>query len=243
MRHRIGDWTFDPRAPVLHGRRGTRRLEDRDARALALLCERRGQAVSKAELVAAVWGGRSGGGDSLALVIAALRRALGDAPDAPAHILSVGARGYRLSDEGEAPAPGRDGPRKSLLAGAVALGVMALVTTLTSTPRPLALAREPTRNATGRPDLDDLTRTLDTAVAQRLARLPGVRVRAAPDGGARLPVFRARLILWNGAPALAMTASDARGALLWSQTASGPEDTLPRRAAAKITSLPASLRR
>jgi hypothetical protein len=60
-------------------------LEDRAARTLELLCRRRGEVVSKAELIDAVWGGRSISANSVAVVIGDLRKAIEEDAHAPVH--------------------------------------------------------------------------------------------------------------------------------------------------------------
>lgn len=47
----LGDWTFDPAAQELRRAQAKVRLEHRAARALELLCERRGEVVTQAELI------------------------------------------------------------------------------------------------------------------------------------------------------------------------------------------------
>src|SRR3569832_895233 len=102
----IGTWRFEPAVGEL-SRDGERlRLEDRTARTLALLARRRGEVVSQAEIVAEVWNGRSQSGNSVAIVISDLRKALGDDGRAQTCIETVTKRGYRLRPvASDAPPP------------------------------------------------------------------------------------------------------------------------------------------
>src|SRR5688572_22055096 len=125
---RIGDWTFDPAAGELTRGGERRRLEDRAARTLALLCRRRGEVVSHGEIAAEVWNGRTVSPNSLPVVIADLRRALDDDARAPRFIETVAKRGYRLMAEAgsalPAPAPN---PRKLLVSRLFLVGFVLLL--------------------------------------------------------------------------------------------------------------------
>lgn len=111
---------------------------------------------------------------------------------------------------------------------------------------PVELVLEPTRNETGRADYNALSRALDAAVTNRVAHFEGVRAFAAApasSGGERL-VLSTRLILWNGAPELAMTATDARThAVVWSAFAAGPVGDLARAAGSRLSGLQQRLAR
>ena len=83
-RWRLGSWTFDAEgARLIEGENETP-LEHRAARTLEPLCRERGQLVTREAILAHVWEGRSVSANSVAVVIADLRRALGDDAGAPA---------------------------------------------------------------------------------------------------------------------------------------------------------------
>ena len=84
--HHIGDWRFDVAGAALVGPTGERRLEHRAARTLELLCRRRGETVTHREILAEVWESRAVSRNSVAVVIADLRRLLGDDAGDPRHI-------------------------------------------------------------------------------------------------------------------------------------------------------------
>lgn len=243
---RIGRWSFDAREPVLRDGSKKRRLEDRAARTLELLCRRRGEVVTKAELIDAVWGGRSVSANSVAIVIGDLRRALEDDPRAPAYIVTVNKRGYRLTPQSE-PVPQPITPRqwhRQALVAAGALAVLGAVgigaASLNRAAAPIELVTETTRNETGNPALDPLTRSLNAVVVDSATHLHGVRVSetAAKTEARGKLALRSRLILWNGAPELALSAVDLKsGATIWSGFAHGPSGTLAKGTAAKIASL------
>lgn len=248
----IGRWRFDPDEAVLRSEDAERRLEHRAARTLELLCERRGEVVSKAELLDSVWGARAVSANSVAIVIGDLRRALEDDPRAPSQIVTINKRGYRLT-ESRSPAasagraPARRAWLRAALAGAVLVGGVLSVLSLglaSFSRSPVELLVEPARNATGRADYDPLTRSLSAVVVDQASRFHGVRAltaTAASSGGRRL-VLNSRLILWGGAPELAMTATDARThAVVWSSFASGPPGGLARSAATRLATLQARL--
>lgn len=246
----IGAWRFDPAESVLHSQGVARRLEHRTARALELLCDRRGDVVSKDELLEVVWQGRSVSANSVAIVIGDLRRALGDDPRAPVHIVTINKRGYRLTEGDAAPVQGGGRARRHDWRLSVAGGVAVLcigLAGLQMMPRaPVDLLVEPTRNETGRADYDALARSLDAVVTDRAARLPGVRALsppAAPSGREPL-VLSPRLIMWNGAPELAMTVRNkGTRAVVWSAFAGGPAGGLAQATASRLLTLAQRLAR
>src|SRR3569832_1777653 len=101
----IGTWRFEPAVGELSRDGVCLRLEDRTARTLALLARRRGEVVAQAEIVAEVWNGRSQSGNSVAIVISDLRKALGDDGRAQTCIEPVTTRGYRLRPDASAAPP------------------------------------------------------------------------------------------------------------------------------------------
>jgi DNA-binding winged helix-turn-helix (wHTH) protein/TolB-like protein/cytochrome c-type biogenesis protein CcmH/NrfG len=95
-RLRIGEWWADRTTNGL-GRAGeTVRLEPKVMEVLMALAGRAGQAVSREELLAAVWPGVVVGDEALTQSIIKLRRALGDNPRSPTYIETISKRGYRL---------------------------------------------------------------------------------------------------------------------------------------------------
>lgn len=98
---------------------------------LFALAARRGQVVSREDLMQALWPDVVVGDDSLARTVSKLRQALGDDARSPNYLETIAKRGYRLiaEDGVEAPAPaGKDAavPRSAgWLALVAALGVVA----------------------------------------------------------------------------------------------------------------------
>lgn len=247
----IAGWRFDPAEPVL--RNGVRecRLEDRAARTLEMLCEHRGEVVSKEALIARVWNGRTVSDNSVSIVIGMLRRAIEDDPQQPLHIVTVARRGYRLVD-----APPLATTRRSvglphrgwLLWGAGLAAVVGGAMILRPSPAPPVLAVEPPRNETGQAALDELAVSLAPVVIGAATHLAAVRVvdiaaTRSSDVAPRI-ILRSRLILWGGVPELALAATDTRTrAVIWTAFAAGPSASLARNASARIATLGASLPR
>ena len=246
---RIGAWRFDPSDPVLRSENEARALEDRSARTLAVLCARRGEVVSKEDLIEAVWQGRVVSANSVAVVIGGLRRALGEDPRNPAHIQTVGKRGYRLSPEPPA-ARAAGHPRWPWPAvTGVGLAIVWLIgAALAFYPPPTTIRIEPVRNDTGAPELENLARTLDFVVADSASRLAGGRVVAGSEGDKDKPepdlLLQSRLIIWAGAPELSMSATDQKsGVIVWSGFAAGPAALLARHIDDRLRTLQVRLRR
>lgn len=105
MTYQIGGWTFDPAANELVREGHSLRLERRAAEVLALLAGQAGEVVSKSEILSAVWNGNAVSDHSVAIVISALRTALGDDKASPRYIETVPKRGYRLIASVDVPAP------------------------------------------------------------------------------------------------------------------------------------------
>jgi hypothetical protein len=64
------------------------------------------------------------------------------------------------------------------------------------------------------------------------------------DGDRRRLAIRSLLIIWNGAPELAMSATDLdSGSVVWSGFAVGPTGALARNTTAKLATLGPALRR
>lgn len=237
----IGDWRFDIASATLTQPGCTKRLEDRSARTLALLGRRRGDVVSKTEILAEVWQGRTVSDNSVAIVIADLRRALGESSRAPYHIETIGKRGYRLRAVPDVPAEPsppieRTRDRRVIRMGNAIAAVAALLIVIlirAAQPTPVvALMLGPVRNDTGDGRYEPLARSLAALVEERAARMPGV---IATDTGAKLDharggrqlEMRSRLIIWNDTPTLSLAAIDrSDGRVVWSGMAVGRPDTI-----------------
>jgi len=226
VENQIGQWHFDPDGARLHGEGGERKLEDRAARTLSLLCERRGEIVPQKEILDAVWNGRAVSANSVAVVVRDLRRALDDDAGQPRFIETVAKRGYRLTAAVATP-------RRKLAWLAVVAAIAALALAASLWPRPsIALAVGSVRNETGQDAYEPLSRALTQVVIDQTAKLTGITV-ATPGAESRLRLDE-RLILWNGTPALALTAINPAGYVVWTGMAEGQEEVIAKLTAAKI---------
>jgi DNA-binding winged helix-turn-helix (wHTH) protein/tetratricopeptide (TPR) repeat protein len=167
---RLGEWTVHPERGVIESTLGAQHLEPKAMDALALLAGRRGEVVSKDELIDEVWEGRIISEGTLTNAIAELRRALGDDARDPRFIETIPKRGYRLVCAVESPETGVDGvpparpvaDRRRL--AAVLLIVVAAVVTAVALARwlrpphldPGRVMIVPFANRTGDPGLDPL---------------------------------------------------------------------------------------
>src|SRR5262245_44698695 len=91
-----GEWTVEPALNQLSAEGRTAKLEPKAMALLCYLADRPGQVVSREALLSAVWPGVVVGDDSLTQAVIKLRKALGDAADAPAYIQTISKGGYRL---------------------------------------------------------------------------------------------------------------------------------------------------
>lgn len=134
---RIGDAELDLRQGRVRAPDGTlTELRHQSAEVLSILVARRGQAVTKEDLHAAVWGGIAVTDDSLVQCVGDIRRALGTARDA---LKTKPRYGYRLDFETmpanggpDAPPHGRRPPYRMLAAAAVAVLFLAAILTWVS---------------------------------------------------------------------------------------------------------------
>jgi predicted ATPase/DNA-binding winged helix-turn-helix (wHTH) protein len=108
---RFGDFQLAPARRRLLQEGQPVRLSDRALDLLVALVQRRGEVVSKPQMLELGWPGLVVEESNLRVQIAALRRALQDPHDAPRFIVSVPGRGYAFvgdvawaPDEGDAPA-------------------------------------------------------------------------------------------------------------------------------------------
>lgn len=99
----LGDHRVRPALNRVDSPGGAAVLEPRVMEVLVYLARRRGEVVSKEELVREVWGGRFVSDDVVWRSIAELRRALGDDARRPRVIETVARRGYRLLPEEAGP--------------------------------------------------------------------------------------------------------------------------------------------
>ncbi|MEM7357346.1 MAG: winged helix-turn-helix domain-containing protein, partial [Acidobacteriota bacterium] len=112
----IGPWLVDTRHLRLVDGEQERRLNPKAMAVLLHLARRRGQLVSKNELVDSAWGGRAVSDDALFVCIHELRKALGDQARSPRFIQTVHGEGYRWLpevewlDEVESPAAAEISP-------------------------------------------------------------------------------------------------------------------------------------
>jgi DNA-binding winged helix-turn-helix (wHTH) protein/TolB-like protein/cytochrome c-type biogenesis protein CcmH/NrfG len=95
-RLQIGEWWADRTTNELGRGTETVRIEPKVMEVLIALAARAGRAVSREELLAAVWPGVVVGDEALTQSVIKLRRALGDNPKAPVYIETISKRGYRL---------------------------------------------------------------------------------------------------------------------------------------------------
>jgi DNA-binding winged helix-turn-helix (wHTH) protein len=252
----IGLWMFDATDGALRGPAGDRKIEDRAARTLALLCAHRGEIVSQARILDTVWHGRHVSPNSVAVVIADLRRALGDDAREPEFIETVAKRGYRLkgaprSAPVESQRPRRRPLYRSLIYMAAAIALVGAVTGFARWVEPgradLRIAVEPVRNETGIGRYGPLASAMSELLVNRIATFEAVdvyRQAAATPIGTPVPglVVQSRLILWNGLPTLSMTGEDGGGHVVWTGMVEGPPDTLARKTITELTGLQNRLR-
>lgn len=92
----FGDARFDARSGELARNGSKAKLTPKAAALLAVLLERAPALVTKAELLARVWGARAVGDEALTSCIQELRRALDDDSRRPRYIETRHRRGYRL---------------------------------------------------------------------------------------------------------------------------------------------------
>lgn len=93
----IGPWTFEPSLNELQHLDGPSvKLEDKISLLLATLVTRRGEIVSKEELINQVWQGRELSEQTIPVAISKLRKALGDDINKPTMLETIPRQGYRL---------------------------------------------------------------------------------------------------------------------------------------------------
>lgn len=112
---RFGDVTFDPaRRLVLRGPRPVH-LEPRAFRLLELLLACRPKALSKAEILDAVWPGTFVTEGSLSALVKDLRKALGESARSPSYVRTVFGYGYAFEGTVHEVAPTAPSPERHAL--------------------------------------------------------------------------------------------------------------------------------
>jgi DNA-binding winged helix-turn-helix (wHTH) protein len=111
----IGEAIVDPAVGEIRLRGRSNRVEPRLLSVLNHLALRRGQVVSRQELLDAVWRGDASGDESLTQAISALRRALGESARSPRYLQTIPKTGYRLIADVPSPASKGAAPSRSML--------------------------------------------------------------------------------------------------------------------------------
>lgn len=130
----IAGVTFNATSGELSAPAATRRLEPKAAAVLAILCTRRGQVVTRHELLDRCWGDGEGSDEALTQAVSQIRRSLQDL-GAPSGLLeTLAKRGYRLSGDNvpiqaqrEAPAINRNPPLPIAIGGLVLVALIIAV--------------------------------------------------------------------------------------------------------------------
>lgn len=125
---KIGPWTFAvPSNEIVHSDGHTVKLEDKIALLLETLCERRGEIVSKDQLISHVWQGRELSEQTIPVAISKLRKALGDDINNPSMLATIPRQGYQLLSDVGATKQDIQGLSRSMVLQVVALIIIALV--------------------------------------------------------------------------------------------------------------------
>ena len=237
--YRIGPWIFDAELGTLSQEVNENRLEDRAARLLELFCRTGGRLVTHQEIIEKIWDGRSTSTNSVAVVVADIRRALGDPARQPVYIETVPKRGYRLIVSPERLSPSRSEKKTTTSISnlfppwgiaLMGIGLMLMASVLLQDRPPIAqstlpLASAPVTNETGSDDYLPLQAAISDLIVVELLRHDHVTVN---ETGQERLLFTGRLIIWSGHPAVSLMATNSDGETVWSGMASGPENQLPR---------------
>lgn len=253
----IGEWIFSPGGNELRRGAERRRLEDRAARTLELLCRRRGEIVSQEDILKEVWNGRAISRNSVPVVIKDIRKALADDARKPLHIETVSKRGYRLLPHPPDPALGNrtpvriaEGPigRRSVLQKTfpvlLAIILAGLAITDLGEREDVRLIVTDVENATGSSRYQPLATATSELITLNAQRLQGFRVlRATKAQSLKKGVtLSTRLILWEGRPTAMMSAENADGITVWTSMTSGDETLIPSEISAAIQDLDKSVK-
>jgi len=237
---RVGEWQFMPATGELLRGSEARRLEPRAAKMLQLLCEARGAIVTQETLIAEIWNGRTLSDNSVAVVIAQLRRALDDDAREPRLIETMPKRGYRLMNVEAAPEQSAKKRPVVLLAGLALLALLLLaVFTIprTRSPHP-AVSVSDVINQTGDARYDPLARATSELIVADLAK----RGFDVDRHGQQSLALQSKLVIWNGGPSLGITATDEQGLVRWSAMMDGSPAAVPRAVASKLDDFAAKFR-
>ena len=221
--HHIGEWSFHAASGELRRGAEVRRLEPRAARTLELLCAARGSVVSQEQLIEVVWNGRSLSENSVAVVVGQLRKALDDDARDPKLIETIPKRGYRLVDQASPLPRQRSRRRLGLAIIVVAILAIAAAIGLRGMTGQADIAMTDIANQTGDPSYDPLTRATTELMLAELSKR-GFDVERGTRG--RM-VMTGKLVMWNGAPYLGLSATDAAGVVRWSAMAKATPETAP----------------
>ena len=94
--YRLGDTVVDPAGGTVVTDRGTQHVEPRLIAVLGYLVSRKGQVVSRRELLADIWSTTEAYDESLTQAVSKLRAVLGDSARSPAFIETIPKTGYRF---------------------------------------------------------------------------------------------------------------------------------------------------
>lgn len=259
--YEIGDWRFTPARNELARGADRRPLEFRAARVLEYLCAREGEIVSRPDLIAAVWQGRSLSDHSVAVVISALRKALDDDVKNPRYIETVAKRGYRLIPQDGAVAAPRD-PLASgrfkfwaLAAGALAAIVLIALAAQLAAPSRIVVTVNNIRNDTRDARYEAVAAAANEFSAEILARDErSILIRDFWDEdswsasrslfrsfGPKVRVFHlsGSIVLDGTKPFLALSLADGRDwSTVWTKTAAIKEGELAQTLEILLAGLP-----
>lgn len=238
-RYRLGSWTFDPELGTLALDGNECRLENRASRLLELLCQCGDRLVSHDEIINKVWNGRSTSPNSVAVVIADIRRALSDPARQPIYIETVPKRGYRLMIHPERHLTNQKTQYrpKTILKTLSAPWLFAFFASMIilassvvilargdATIENRAIHVSPIENLTGEHRYAPLSAAISDLVLVELMRDQNIRVVDEAQDSLQLS---GRVILWDGHPAVSLKAINAADETVWSGMARGPESKLP----------------
>jgi DNA-binding winged helix-turn-helix (wHTH) protein len=214
-----------------------RRLEHRAARMLQLLADAEGAIVPQDKIIGEVWNGRSLSDNSISVVVSQLRRLLDDDARRPLLIETVPKRGYRLvglRSEASAAPKQRSAFARVLVPVAMALtlilGASAWLRSEPTVVKP-SLTVTDVVNATGNGGHAPLARATSELIVDQLERR-GFELRRGTQGSDL--VVSSKLVMWDGAPYLGMTATDRRAVVRWSAMIRGDGGRIPAGVSAEL---------